>query len=446
MIENDMPKGEEEILKYVNDNKVYFINLQFSDIMGRPKNVTIPYHRLEDSFSKGTWFDGSSIEGFTRIHESDQYLKPDPNTFAVIPWFDGDLKSCRLICDVYTPDGKPFKGDPRYILKETISRANRMGYEPKAAPELEFFLFSKKNMHIEPLPHDRGNYFDLVMDLAYDVRKDMMISLEKMLMKVEASHHEVGPGQHEIDFSYDGTLTTADNAMTFKYTLKAIGAKHNLHVSFMPKPLEGQNGSGMHVHQSLFRDGKNAFYSADDRYGLSEAAYHFINGQLEHINELVAITNPTVNSYKRLVPGYEAATYVTWARINRSALIRIPQSKGESGARAEIRCPDPSANPYLAFAALLAAGLSGIEEGKMPPAPVEEDVFEYSDEMLKEKGIGTLPHSLWQALKYMRRSELAKGLLGEHTFERYLEGKTKEWDSYRTAVTDWEMKHYLETV
>lgn len=439
---------KEEVLKKVEADKVQFINLQFTDIFGKMKNITIMAEHLEDSLNKGTWFDGSSIEGFTRIHESDQILKPDPATYAIMPWMGGEQKSARFICDVHMPDGTPFEGDPRYILKKALAEAEEMGYRFYTGPELEFFLFKKENDHIEVLPHDQGGYFDLSMDSAYEVRGEMILALQKMGITVEASHHEVAEGQHEIDFKYDYALRSADHAMTLKSAFKAIAHKHDLHVTFMPKPIEGVNGSGMHVHQSLWdiKDNKNAFYDATDKYNLSKLAKSFIAGQLRHISEISAITNPLVNSYKRLVPGYEASTYICWAQRNRSALIRIPRIVPglESAARVEIRCPDPSANPYLVFAALLRAGLKGIKEGLVPPEPVEEDVFDYTDEMLKEKGIEYLPYSLWQAIEKMRDSQLALETLGKHTFKKYIDAKTQEWDSFRISVTDWEKKAYLE--
>ncbi|RMF05806.1 type I glutamate--ammonia ligase [Candidatus Woesearchaeota archaeon] len=442
--------SNEEVLKQVEKDGVKFVNLQFTDMTGSVKNVTITVSQLPEALEKGIWFDGSSIEGFTRIHESDMYLVPDKTTYAVIPWLEGEEKSCRFICDVYTPDGRPFEGDPRYILKKVMKEAEEMGYVYNTGPELEFFIFKKENSHIEPLPHDKGSYFDLTMDEAYEIRRQMVLALQKMGITVETSHHEVAAGQHEIDFKYGDALTTADNAVTFKYTLKAIAQQNGLFVSFMPKPIAGINGSGMHVHQSLFdvKTGKNAFYDGSDKYNLSETAYHFLAGQLKYIREIAALTNPLVNSYKRLVPGYEAATYICWAQINRSALIRIPRtSEGRTqSTRMEIRCPDPSANPYLAFAALLKAGLKGIKEKLKAPEPVEEDVFEFTEEMLRERGIEYLPYSLWQAVKAMKEGTIAREILGEQTFNKYVRAKTLEWDSFRTAVTDWEIRRYLELV
>ena len=438
-----------EVLEKAKKDKVKFVNLQFTDILGTVKTVTIPVRLVEDSLRKGTWFDGSSVQGFTRIHESDMYLMPDPSTYAVIPWHEGELKSARLICDVYTADGKPFEGDPRYILKKVLKEAADMGFKFCTGPEPEFFLFKKDNGEIKPLPHDKGGYFDLTMDLAYEVRKEMALALEKFGIEVEASHHEVAEGQHEIDFKYDDALKTADNVVTFKFTLKAIAQKHGLHATFMPKPIAGVSGSGMHIHQSLFdiKTGKNLFFDKDDdKYHFSKLAYSFIAGQLKYATEMSAILCPIVNSYKRLVPGYEAATYICWARTNRSALIRIPSyTKGkENAVRCEIRCPDPTASPYLAFAVLLKAGLEGIKKGLEPPEPTEEDVYEFDEAKLAEKGIEMLPYSLWQAIKAMKKSKLVKGVLGEHTFHQYIKAKTAEWDSFRLHVTDWEIKEYLE--
>lgn len=438
------------VMKRAEKDKVHFINLQFSDIMGAVKNVTISVEQLPEALEKGIWFDGSSIEGFTRIHESDMYLVPDVNTYAVIPWLEGDKKSCRFICDVYTPDGRPFEGDPRYILKKVLKEAEDMGYVFNTGPELEFFLFKKENGHIDTTPHDKGSYFDLVMDKAYDVRRDMVVALQKMGITVETSHHEVAAGQHEIDFRYGDALTTADSAVTFKSTLKAIAVQHGLYVSFMPKPVSGINGSGMHVHQSLFdkTTGENLFFDSSDDFKLSELAKQFVAGQLKYVKEFAAITNPIVNSYKRLVPGYEAATYICWAQVNRSALIRIPRiSEGRSkAARVEIRCPDPASNPYLAFAVLLKAGLDGIKQKMIPPKPVGANVFEFSDELLKEKGIEFLPYSLWQAVSEMKKGDFVKSVLGEHTCKKYIDAKTIEWDDFRINVTDWELKRYMETV
>jgi len=438
------------ILKRAKADKVKFVNMQFTDITGNIKSVTIPVNHLANAIERGLWFDGSSIEGFARIHESDMFLKPDLTTYAVVPWHDGEERTARLICDVHMPDGKPFEGDPRFVLRKTLEEAKKMGFIFNTGPELEFFLFKKENSHIKPLPHDKGGYFDLNMDLAFEVRKDMVLALEKMGIEVEASHHECAYAQHEIDFKYDNALKTADNAITFKLTLKAIAQKHDLHATFMPKPIFGIAGSGMHVHQSLFglKTGKNLFYDPKDKYRLSGLAYSFIAGQMEHAKGMSAILAPTVNSYKRLVPGYEAPVYMCWAQINRSALIRIPMySKGrEQSVRCELRCPDPSCNPYLAFAVMLKAGLDGIKRKLAPPKPVEENVYDFDDRKLRKMNIGVLPHSLWEAIRELKKDRIVQDALGQRLCERYVEAKTSEWDGFRTAVTEWEIERYLETI
>ena len=439
-----------KILDKANEDGVKFVQLQFTDLHGTIKSVTIPIHKLEESLEKGTWFDGSSVEGFTRIAESDMFLMPDPVTYAVIPWEPDDKKVARFICDVYTPDGKPFEGDPRYILKRAMKEAETMGFQYNVGPELEFFLFKPDaNGKIAPIPQDAAGYFDYSpRDLANDVRSDIVNALESLGLEVEMSHHEVAPGQHEIDFKYGNALTQADRAITFKYAAKSIAFKHGLFASFMPKPVFGENGSGMHVHQSLFdiKTNKNAFFNADDSYKLSKVARSFIAGQLKYIKEISAVTAPTVNSYKRLVPGYEAPVYICWAQINRSALIRIPRySPGrEQATRAELRCPDPSCNPYLAFAVMLKAGLQGIKENLEPPKPVEEDVYEFDKYKLEQYKIDTLPASLGEAIAALRNSKLAKEALGPHTFKVYLAAKEQEYDDFRLQVTEWELKKYFE--
>lgn len=437
-----------EVLEQVKKDNVKFIQLQFTDILGAIKSITIPERHLKDSLDHGTWFDGSSIEGFARIAESDMYLKPRLKTYARIPWLDSENgNTARFICDVYTPDGAPFEGSPRRILKKVLLEAKEMGFGYNTGPELEFFLFRKENGEIKALPQDKGGYFDLTTDKAYSIRRDMTIALEKFNIDVEASHHEVALGQHEIDFRYNNALKTADNATTLRFVLKAVAQKDDLHVTFMPKPISGVNGSGMHVHQSLFdiKTGINVFYDENDKYKLSKIAYSFIAGQLEHVKGISAILSPTVNSYKRLIPGYEAPVYISWARMNRSALIRIPRifkDRPES-TRAELRCPDPSCNIYLAFAVMLKAGLDGIKRELVPPKPVEEDIYGFSDEKLTSLKIGKLPHSLWQAIKELKQDGLARSVLGEETFKRYVEAKTKEWDEFRLQVTSWELEKYL---
>lgn len=439
---------KDKILIRIKKDKVKFVQLQFTDLYGIVKSLTIPASKLEDSIEYGTWFDGSSIEGFARIHESDMFLKPDLETYAIMPWLNSpDGNTARFICDIYNHDATPFEGDPRYILKKAILEAKKMGYEFNTGPELEFFIF-KKGDGLQTLPHDQAGYFDLTTDQAYNLRREMIVALEKFNIDVEASHHEVAIGQHEIDFKYGDALRTADNATTLRYVLKAIAQPYDLHVTFMPKPLMGINGSGMHVHQSLFdiKTGKNIFYNERDKYKLSKTAYNFIAGIIKNIKGMSAILSPTVNSYKRLVPGYEAPVYICWARTNRSALIRIPQisAKKINSTRIELRCPDPTCNIYLAFAVILKAGLEGIKNNLNPPPAIEEDVYHFDDSKLRELKIETLPNSLLEAIKEMEKSELVRRTLGEHTFNKYLEAKMKEWDEFRLQVTQWELDKYLE--
>ncbi len=442
-----MAQAKNEIFERVEKDGVKFVNLQFTDLLGMVKSITLPARHLDNAFQNGAWFDGSSVEGFARIHESDMYLKPDASTYAVIPWLDSDKgQTARFICDVYSPDGKPFAGDPRHILKRTLAEAESMGFEYKTGPEIEFFLFRRENGALKPLPHDTGGYFDFTSDKAYDVRRDMNVAVEAFGINVEASHHEVALGQHEIDFRYDNALRSADATSTVRFVLKAIAQRHDLHATFMAKPIAGINGSGMHVHQSLFRGADNAFYDASDKYGLSKEAYSFIAGQLAHAKSMAGILSPTVNSFKRLVPGYEAPVYISWARINRSALIRIPKiSAGKPGStRIELRCPDSTCNIYLAFAVMLRAGLAGIKQGLVPPEPVEENLFHFDDKKLEAMKIATLPHSLWDALKEMKADPVIRETLGDSTFAKYVEAKTEEWDSFRLHVTQWELDQYLE--
>lgn len=439
---------KKRILELASKNNAQFINMQFTDILGILKAVTIPVSKLEDAIDHNVWFDGSSVEGFTRIFESDMYLRPDLNTFAVIPWTkNGDSTSARIVCDVYMPDGKPFSGDPRYILKKQIEEAKKLGFTFYVGPELEFFLFKKDERgEIVPLPHDKAGYFDQSSDLGVEIRKEMTFALKEMGIDVEALHHEVAEGQHEIDFKYDEVLRTADSTVTLRYILKGIASLHGLYATFMPKPIANINGSGMHVHQSFFRNGENAFYDENDQYKLSNTAKSFIAGQLTYIREIGLLLNPLVNSYKRLVVGYEAPVYVTWAHTNRSALIRIPRfSRGKkNAARCELRCPDPSANPYLAFAAMLAAGLKGIKEKLTLPPPVEENIYSFSDEVVKERNIENLAENLKIALEDFQRSRLARELLGDHAFESLVRAKKAEWDAYRLQVSKWEVDEYLE--
>jgi glutamine synthetase len=431
---------------------VRFIQLQFTDIIGHVKAVTIPIHQLEGSVEHGTWFDGSSIEGFTRIAESDQYLMPDMDTFSEIPWQagSGPRGTARVICDVYTPRGEPFAGDPRGVLRRQVERARAMGYIVHTGPELEFFLFRRgESGLIEPLPHDQAGYFDFSTDLAQEIRQDMVDALEAFGIRVEAAHHEVAQGQHEIDFEYSDALRTADNAITFKFALKAIAQQHGLYATFMPKPIHGINGSGMHTHQSLYSiaEQRNAFADAANPYGLSDVARSYMAGILAHARGMIAVLAPLVNSYKRLVPGYEAPTYLTWGRTNRSALIRVPMvSPGKSveGTRCEVRCPDPSSNTYLAFAAMIAAGLDGVEKGMHLGEPVEESLFEMDAATIAAKGIRELPGTLGDALEELAADPVIRDALGEHVFSHYVEAKRAEWDEYRTQVSDWEVDRYLD--
>ncbi|MBI2862371.1 MAG: type I glutamate--ammonia ligase [Chloroflexi bacterium] len=445
----DRARLAEEVLAEAEREHVKFVYLQFTDITGIVKSVTIPVERLPDAIDHGTWFDGSSIEGFARIAESDMYLSADLTTFAVIPWERGENTTARLICNVYTPKGEVFEGDPRAVLARALQEAAALGYRFMTGPELEFFLLrSDSDGQVRPLPHDRASYFDLSTDLAIQVRKDMVNALQALGIKVEASHHEVAIGQHEIDFQYDEALKTADNAVTFKYTLKAIAQQHGLHATFMPKPIYGINGSGMHTHQSLFYSDRreNAFTDPNDEYGLSDVAKHFIAGQLYHARGMCAILAPLVNSYKRLVPGFEAPVYISWARVNRSALIRIPKaSPGRTeSTRCELRCPDPSCNPYLAFAVMLKCGLDGIKRRLPLPKPIEEDLYHFDAAKLERYQVGVLPGSLNEALKELEQDEVVREALGEHLYERFLEAKYQEWDEYRKQVSPWEVDRYLE--
>ncbi len=439
---------KQEILNRVEAEGIRFINLQFTDVMGIVKSVTIPAGIFDHIIDGGQWIDGSSIAGFTRIAESDMFLMPDLSTFAVIPWERGDFPTARCICWVFNPNGDPFPGDPRGVLYRQLERLAQLGFKYKTGPELEFFLFAKEGDQIAPLPHDRGGYFDLSTDLASTVRKDMVMALAEMGIDVEASHHEVAIGQHEIDFEYGDAIATADRALTFKYVLKAVAHQHGLHATFMPKPMEGINGSGMHCHQSFasLETDKNAFVDTDDAYGLSKIAKQFIAGQLHHARGMCAVIAPLVNSYRRLVPGFEAPVYVSWARTNRSALIRVPAIRGghTSATRIELRCPDPSCNPYLAFSVMLAAGLDGIENDILLPEPVEENLYHFSDDDLKRRNIPTLPATLGEAVDEMEKNEVVRAALGDHVAERLIEAQRAEWGEFRRHVSAWERERYLE--
>lgn len=424
---------------------IRFVRLQFSDIVGSAKQVTIPISHWDDAVENGVWFDGSAVEGFARVAESDMYLVADLDTFAPIPW-EMELSTARVICDVYTPDGTPFVGDPRYVLKRQLARAAAMGFEFMIGPELEFFLFRPhRDGTLFPLqPHDEAGYFDVSTDLSHSVRRQMIDALSALGIRIEAAHHEVASGQSEIDFRYGPALSIADYTMTLRMTLKAIAQKNGLHCTFMPKPITGVNGSGMHVHQSLWHKGKGetAMFDPENDYDLSQDALYFIAGQLAHAKAMTPILAPLVNSYKRLVPGYEAPVYLSWGRTNRSALIRIPRtSPGRpQSIRCELRCPDPSANPYLAYAVMLAAGLDGIEQRTPPPAPAEEDLFQLDG---TRAGLETLPGSLGEALDALRADTVIQEALGQHVVERYLEAKTQEWNEYQVYVTQWELNRYL---
>lgn len=436
----------QEILEKTKEDKVIFINLQFTDMLGCLKEITAPIQRLKDILKYGAWFDGSSIEGFARVHESDLYLKPDPSTYRVIPWLNStEGNTARLICDIYRPDGTPFEGDPRFILKRVLKKANDMGFEYNVGPELEFYLFRNGD---KITPFDTRGYFDLATDEIHTIAKEITFALETLGIEVEASHHEVGPGQYEVDFKYGDALTTADRLLTLRVTVKAITQMRGLRASFMPKPFMGMAGSGMHVHQSLFSitTKRNAFYDQSDKYRLSKNAYNFIAGQLNHIKGMAAVLCPTVNSYKRLVTGFEAPVYISWARINRSALIRVPhwfEDKPDS-ARIELRCPDPACNPYLAFALMLAAGLDGIEKNTSLVEPVEEDLYKFDEDKLAAMNIETLPSSLYEAINELEKNELIRDVLGDHLFKRYIEIKRREWNEFKMQVTQWEIEKYLD--
>ncbi len=435
---------KDDIIRLVEEEDVEFIRLQFTDMFGNLKNVAITASQLEKALENKCMFDGSSIEGFVRIEESDMYLYPDFDTMQIFPWRPQQGKVARLICDVYRPGGEPFEGDPRYILKRAIKEAEKMGYLFEVGPECEFFLFhTDENALPTTITHEQAGYFDLgPVDFGENARRDMVLTLEDMGFVIEASHHEVAPAQHEIDFRYDEALVTADNIMTFKLAVKTIAKRHGLHATFMPKPKYGVNGSGMHINMSLSKDGKNIFADPSDRQGLSREAYWFIGGIMKHMKGMTAITNPLVNSYKRLVPGYEAPVYIAWSATNRSPLIRIPAAGGE-GTRVELRCPDPSANPYLALAVCLQAGLDGIRNRIMPPASVDRNIFSMTEEERKSLHIEEIPGTLIEAVGELEKDAFIRSVLGEHISAKYVEAKKKEWEAYRSQVTDWEIQAYL---
>jgi glutamine synthetase len=443
-----MSERFEQAKRLIQENRVKFVNLQFTDVVGMVKNQTIPVDKFDEAVEHGVWFDGSSIEGFARIAESDMYLTPDLETFAVIPWERGENTTARVICDVFTPKGDAFAGDPRQVLRRVVKEAEALGYTYNTGPEPEFFLFERDDKgHPLAAPHDRAGYFDVSTDLGTDIRRQMVNALEEIGINVEALHHEVAVGQHEIDFRYGPAINTADNVITLRLAVKAIAQRNGLYATFMPKPIAGINGSGMHVHQSLSdtKTGQNLFVDESDEYGLSKLARHFIAGQLAHAPAFAAVVAPTVNSYKRLVPGYEAPVYISWARTNRSALIRVPRinPRRPQSTRIELRCPDPSCNPYLAFAVILAAGLDGIKRSLQPPDPAEEDLYHLDGVQLASRRLRTLPGSLGEALDALQRDEVIATALGPHVFERFIEAKRQEWNEYRLYVSGWEVERYL---
>lgn len=438
--------SKKDIIRMVEEEDVEFIRLQFTDIFGMLKNVAITASQLGKALDNRCMFDGSAIEGFVRIEESDMYLYPDYDTFEIFPWRPQQGKVARLVCDVYRPNGTPFEGDPRYVLKRVLKDAQSMGYSFHVGPECEFFLFhTDEEGKPTTQTHETAGYFDVApIDMAENVRRDIVLNLEEMGFEVEASHHELAPAQHEIDLEYMDALTAADNIMTFKMAVKSIAKRHGLHATFMPKPKAGVNGSGMHINMSLADSlGKNMFVDEADPLGLSKVAYQFMAGILCHIKEITLLTNPLVNSYKRLVPGYDAPIYVTWsASANRSSMIRIPSARGNS-TRIELRCPDSAVNPYLALAACLAAGLDGIRRELVPPKSVDENIFAMSADEMKKRGIEQLPETLGEALEAFAESNFVRELLGTHIYTKYLEAKSVEWKKFRAEVTDWEIQEYL---
>ncbi len=439
---------KEDAFKSIEEHNVKFIRLQFTDIQGVVKDVEIPVTQIEKALDSGISFDGSSVEGFVRIDESDMVLKPDVSSFAILPWNKEKGVVARVICDVYTPDGKPFKGDPRYVLKKVLKQAEEMGFILNVGPELEFFLFEKLNGKATTIPHDFGRYFEFApADLAEDIRRDIVLTLTSLGFDIEASHHEVAFGQHEIDFKYGDALVTADNVMTFRYVTRTIAKVNGLHATFMPKPIFGENGSGMHVNLSLSNidTSDNAFYDPNGEMQISDTTRHFIGGVLKHVKAITAISNPLVNSYKRLVPGYEAPVNIAWSGANRSSLIRIPAARGKS-TRVELRNPDPSCNPYLTFAAILAAGMDGIKNKIDPGNPIDVNIFDLSEAERNEMGIGSLPNTLKDAIYYLSKDDVLRDALGPHVLDNVIRLAKAEWDAYRIQVHDWEIQRYLNTV
>jgi len=442
MKKNDEMK--EYVLKKARDNDIKFIRLWFTDVQGFLKSFAITVGELENALSEGMGFDGSSIEGFSRIEESDVIAMPDPNTFQILPWSPKENGVARMFCDILEPDGSNFKGDPRWVLKRMLKKVKDMGYIFYVGPELEYFYFRKDSGEPETL--DKGGYFDLTtLDVASELRRDTVLYLESMGIDVEYSHHEVAPSQHEIDLRYSDALTMADNAMTYRLIVKEVATRNGVYATFMPKPIYGVNGSGMHTHQSLFKGNRNAFYSPSDEYHLSDIGKYYIAGTLKHSKEIVAVTNQWVNSYKRLVPGYEAPVYISWARRNRSTLVRVPMYKPgrETATRVEFRCPDPACNPYLAFSVMLAAGLEGIKNKYPIPDPIEENIFDMDVLKREQSKIETLPDNLLEAVKIMEKSKIVKETLGAHIFEKFIENKKIEWERYKTHVSRYEVESYL---
>ncbi len=436
----------DDVRKIVKDMDISFIQFWFTDVLGVLKSFAITPSELEEGLIEGMGFDGSSIEGFARIHESDMIARPDPTTFQLVPWRGGDRPVARMFCDIMDPNGTPYEGDPRYVFKRLLDKVAEQGYTFYLGPELEYFYF-KDNTDTEVI--DTGGYFDSrPLDMGSTLRRDTIFALQEMGIQVEYSHHEVAPSQHEIDLRYDEGLKMADKTMTYRLVVKEIARQHGVYATFMPKPIFGENGSGMHVHQSLFKGDRNAFYDPDDKYSLSDIAKHYIAGIMRHAPEIAAITNQWVNSYKRLVPGYEAPVYVSWARRNRSAMVRVPMYKPgkEAATRMEFRSPDPACNPYLAFAVMLGAGLEGIEKKYELPEPVEEDIFEMNPAERKAHGITDLPGNLYAAIIEAEKSELVRKVLGDHIFDKFIENKKIEWDHYRTHVSRYELDKYLPTL
>ena len=432
-----------DVLTLVKEKNISFIQFWFTDVLGILKSFAVTPSELEEGMEEGMGFDGSSIEGFARIEESDMIAMPDPSSFQLLPWRPQDRPVGRMFCDILNPDGSPYEGDSRYVLKRMQQKLADKGYIPYIGPELEFFCFES---HDTPKLLDKGGYFDnRPLDMGSDLRRDIIFALQDMAIQVEYSHHEVAPSQHEIDLKYDEALAMADKTMTYRITVKEIARSTNFYATFMPKPIFGENGSGMHVHQSLFKDTVNAFHDPKDKYNLSQLAKSYIAGIIKHAREIAAITNQWVNSYKRLVPGYEAPVYISWARRNRSTMIRVPMYKPgkEKATRIEFRSPDPACNPYLAFAIMLAAGVKGIEENYPLPDPIEEDIYEMDEEARDRAGISSLPGNLFEALQEIEKSELVRETLGDHIFNKFLANKKIEWDRYRTHVSQYEIEKYL---